>query len=182
VNKPSGVAAGDLLLATLEIDSDPTTVTGPAGWTRLMDTVGAPGTAMTYHTQVWWKLAGASEPASYGWTVSGTPWVDIGLLAYRNVNQASPIDVFSGRDSGTTRTPTTDSVTTTGPNELVVAIFVNFASGSWTAGSGMTRRYNFDSNEAQDAAQVVAGPTGTKTATNSASGPTTAHIVALRGP
>ena len=67
-----------------------------------MDTVGGPGTAMAYHTQVWWKLAGGGEPASYAWTVGGTPWVDIGLLAYRNVNQVNPIDVFSGRDAGTT--------------------------------------------------------------------------------
>jgi len=62
-----------------------------------------------------------------------------------------------------------------------VALFVNFESGSWTAGSGMTRRYNFDSNEAQDALQATPGTTGTKTATNSSSGPMTAEIVALRG-
>jgi len=94
----------------------------------------------------------------------------------------SPIDVASGRDAGTTSTPVTDSVTTTGPSELVVALFVNFNSGSWTAGSGMTQRYNFDSNEAQDALQASAGSTGARTATNSTSGPTTAQIVVLRGP
>ncbi|HSR22529.1 MAG TPA: fibronectin type III domain-containing protein, partial [Candidatus Eisenbacteria bacterium] len=181
VSRPGGAAAGDLLLATLEVDEDPATVTGPAGWTRLLDTVGAPGTAEAFHTQVWWKLAGASEPASYTWTVSGTPWVDIGLLAYSGVSQASPIDVSSGRYAGSTATPVTDSVTTSGPSELVVALFVNFASGSWTAGSGMTRRYDFDSNEAQDALQAAAGTTGSRTATSSTSGPTTAQIVVLRG-
>ena len=108
--------------------------------------------------------------------------MDIGLLAYSNVNQASPIDVSSGRDAGTTKTPTTDAVTTSGSNELVVALLVNFESGSWTAGSGMTRRYNFDSNEAQDLLQAAPGSTGTKTATNSVNGPTTADIVVLRGP
>ncbi|TMC10751.1 MAG: hypothetical protein E6J41_07635, partial [Chloroflexi bacterium] len=181
VSKPSGTAAGDLLLATLEVDEDPATVTGPAGWTRIQDTLGAGGTGSAYHTQVWWKLAGASEPASYTWTVSGAPWVDIGLLAYTNVNQANPIDVSAGRDAGTTTTPTTPAVTTTAANDMVVALFVNFESGSWTAGSGMTRRYNFDSNEAQDALQATPGSTGTKTATNSSSGPMTAEIVALRG-
>jgi len=181
VGKPSGVVSGDLLLATLEIDEDPATVSGPAGWTKLLDTVGAPGTGSAFHTQVWWKLAGSSEPASYSWTISGGPWVDIGLLAYSNVNQASPIDVSSGRNAGTTGTPVTDAVTASGANEMVVALFVNFDSGSWTAGSGMTRRYNFDSNEAQDALQAAAGTTGTRTATHS-SGPTTAQIVVLRGP
>jgi hypothetical protein len=182
VTKPAGVAAGDLLLATLEVDADPATVSGPAGWTKLLDTVGAPGTGSAFHTQVWWKLAGASEPASYAWTVSGGPWVDIGLLAYTGVNQTSPIDVSSGRNAGTTSAPVTDAVTTTGANEMVVALFVNFDSGTWTAGSGMTRRYDFDSNEAQDAVQAGPGPTGTRTATNSTSGPTTAQIVAIKGP
>jgi hypothetical protein len=181
VSKPSGVSAGDLLLATLEVDEDPAPVTGPAGWTKLLDTMGAAGTGQAYHTQVWWKLAGSSEPSSYTWAVSGGPWVDIGLLAYSNVSQSNPIDVSAGRDAGTTTAPTTPSVTTSGANELVVALFVNFDSGSWTAGSGMTRRYNFDSNEAQDALQAAAGPTGTKTATNSSSGPMTAEIVAIRG-
>jgi hypothetical protein len=114
--------------------------------------------------------------------VSGGPWVDIGLLAYTNVNQSNPIDVSSGRYAGITNTPTTDPVTTNGPNEMVVAMFVNFDSGTWTAGSGMARRYNFDSNEAQDALQLSAGSTGTRTATDSVSGATTADIVVLRGP
>jgi len=182
VSKPSGVVSGDLLLATLEVDEDPAPVSAPSGWTLLQDTVGAGGTGNAFHTQVWWKLAGSSEPSSYTWVVSGGPWVDIGLLAYTNVNQSSPIDVSGGRDAGTTSTPTTPAVTTSGSNEMVVALFVNFDSGSWTAGSGMTRRYNFDSNEAQDVLQAGAGSTGTKTATISVIGPTTADIVVLRGP
>jgi hypothetical protein len=182
VSRPSGVVSGDLLLATLEVDADPATVSAPAGWTKLLDTVAAPGTGNAFHTQVWWKLAGASEPASYSWTVGGGPWVDIGLQAYSNVSQTSPIDVSGGRDAGTTAAPTTPAVTTSGPNELVVALFVNFDSGSWTAGSGMTKRYDFDSNEAQDALQATAGSTGTRTATNSVNGPTTADIIVLRGP
>jgi len=108
--------------------------------------------------------------------------VDIGVVAYSNVNQASPIDVSSGRYAGVTASPSTNAVTTTGANEMVVALFINFNSGSWTAGSGMTRRYDFDSNEAQDALQASAGGTGTRAATNSTSGPTTAQIVVLRGP
>jgi hypothetical protein len=143
--------------------------------------VGAPGTAGAFHTQVWYKLASGSEPGTYAWTVGGGPWVDIGLLAYSNVNQASPIDVSGGRYAGDTSTPATGAVTTTGSNELVVGLFVNFNSGSWTAGSGMTKRYDFDSNEAQDALQASAGSTGTRTATNSSSGPTTAQVVVLRG-
>ncbi len=181
VAKPSGLAAGDLLLAAIEIDADPVTVTPPAGWTLLLDTPAAQGTAQAFHTQVWYRLASASEPASYTWTVAGSPYVDIGLLDYANVNQASPVDVSAGRDAGSTSTPTTSAVTTTAGNEMVVGLFVNYNLGSWTAGSAMTKRYDFDSNEAQDAVQAAAGSTGTKTATNTTAAPTTAQIVVLRG-
>src|SRR6202035_3360133 len=67
VAKPAGTAAGDLLLATLEVDADPATVTGPAGWTLLMDTPAAVGTASAFHAQVWYRTATASEPSSYAW-------------------------------------------------------------------------------------------------------------------
>ena len=182
VAKPSGVVAGDLLLATLEVDADPSTVSGPAGWTLLMDTAAAQGTGQAYHAQVWYRVATGSEPVSYGWTVSGSPWVDIGVLAYSNVNQASPIDVSSGRYAGVVTSASTNAVTTTGPNEMVVALFIDYNAGSWTAGSGMTQRYDFDSNDAQDVLQASAGSTGAKSATNSTSGPVTAQIVALRAP
>ncbi|HKF77014.1 MAG TPA: hypothetical protein VKF59_12780, partial [Candidatus Dormibacteraeota bacterium] len=181
VSRPSGVAAGDLLLAALEVDEDPATVSGPAGWTLLLDTPGAQGTASAFHAQVWYRVAGSSEPGSYTWSVSGSPWVDIGVLDYANVNVASPIDVSAGRYAGATASPSTSAVTTAAANEMVVALFVNFNSGTWSAGSGMTKRYDFDSNEAQDALQAAAGTTGARTATNSSSGPTTAQIVAIRG-
>src|SRR5262249_49565341 len=181
VSKPPGVVAGDLLLARLGGDEDPATVSGAAGWGRLLAATCAEGRRAAFHGQVWYRVGGASEPSSYTWTVSGSPWVDIGVLAYSNVNQASPIDLSSGRYAGVTASPSTSAVTTTGSNEMVVALFINFNSGTWTAGSGMTQRYNFDSNEAQDAPQASAGSTGTKTATNSTSGPTTAQVVVLRG-
>ncbi len=180
VARPSGAQAGDLLLASLEIDADPATVTGPAGWSLLMDTPAALGTAKAYHAQVWYKVATASEPTSYSWTVAGAPYVDVAVLDYSGASTASPIDASSGRYVGITATPTTDSVNTAAANDLVVAIFVDYDFGSWTAGPGMTQRYNVDSTSAQDAVQAAAGATGGRTATNTVSGPTTAQIVAIR--
>jgi hypothetical protein len=180
VARPAGVVAGDLLLATLEVDADPATVTAPAGWTRLLDTVAGAGTAKVFHAQLWYKLAGASEPASYAWTIGGGAYTDIGVLAYTNVNQASPIDVSSGRDAGTTSQPTTSAVTTGFANDIVVASFVNYDFGTWTPGSGTTARYSFDSVLAEDVLVAAAGPVTARTATNTASGPTTAQVVAIR--
>ncbi len=180
VTKPSGVVAGDLLLATMEVDADPVTVTGPSGWTLLMDTPGAIGTASAFHSQVWYKVAGASEPTSYAWAVPGGIWVDIGVLAYSGVNATNPIDAFSGRYAGSVTSASTNAVTTSQANEMVVAIFINYNSCTWTVGSGMTKRYDFDANGAEDAVQAAAGSTGAKSMTASGSGPITAQVVTLR--
>ncbi len=141
----------------------------------------AAATASAFHALVYYRIVTASEPASYRWSISGNPWVDIGVLAYANVNTAAPIDAASGSYMGITNTPLTDSLGTTSANDLLVALFINFAYGGWTVGSGMIQRYDFDSNSAQDAVQANPGPTGRKAAVTSTVGPTTAQIVALRG-
>jgi len=182
VSKPSGVVAGDLLLASLEIDADPVTVTAPAGWTLLQDTIAGGGTASVFHGQLWYKVAGPSEPLSYTWTIAGSAYTDIGLLAYTNVNLSAPIDASAGRDAGTTSQPATGAITTNFASDLVVATFVNYQFGTWTAGPGMTGRYDFDSCFAEDVVVMAAGPVSARTATNTTSGPTTAQVVAIRSP
>jgi hypothetical protein len=180
VAKPAGAVAGDLLLATLEVDADPVTVTGPSGWTLLMDTPAAIGTGSDYHAQVWYRVAGASEPASYTWTVPGGVWVDIGILDYVGVNATTPVDAFNGRYAGNVTSASTNAVTTSQANEMVVALFINYNSATWTAGSAMTKRYDFDANAAEDAVQAAGGSTGARSMTASGSGPITAQIVTLR--
>jgi hypothetical protein len=180
VPAPAGVAAGDVLIANLEVDADPATVSGPAGWTQALDTRVANGIGGFFHAQTWYKVATASEPASYSWSMPGSPWVDIGLLDYTNVNASNPLDGITGRDAGTTSTPVTGSLTTGGANEMVVAAFISYGSVTWAAGSGMTKRYDFDSNTAQDAMQASPGATGTKTATASAAAGTAAVLFVLR--
>ena len=179
VARPAGVAAGDVLLAALEVDTDPVTITAPAGWTRLVDQIVGQGVT-AYHAQLWYRVAGASEPASYTFMPSSSTWMDVGLLDYQNVDPAAPIDAFAARDAGVTNTPTTGSIVTTVPNDLVVALFQDFDLGAWTPGSGMAGRYDFDSNLAQDSLQASAGPSGVKTATNAVSGQSAAMIVALK--
>src|SRR5262249_27214412 len=83
-------------------------------------------------------------------------------------------------DAGSTASPRTPSVNTTEAGDAIVAAFINFSGGAWTAGSGMTKRYDFDGNAAEDGLQAAAGPTGARSATESVSGATSAQIVALR--
>src|SRR5262249_445547 len=129
VSKPAGGGAGGPPRAAVEGGGEPGR--GRGGWTLVVDRVAAEGTGSAFHAQVWYRVAGASEPSSYTWTVSGSPWVDIGVLAYSNVNQASPIDLSSGRYAGVTASPSTRPVTTTGSNEMVVARFSTSTSRHW---------------------------------------------------
>ena len=68
VNNDSGARAGDLLIIVVGAGSAAHTTTAPdASWNEVVDYgTGAPGLA------VYWKIATASEPASYTFTLSGS--------------------------------------------------------------------------------------------------------------
>jgi hypothetical protein len=180
VARPAGTTIGDLLLATLEIDRENVTVKGPAGWTLLLDTPAAAGTSQAFHAQVWYKVAGAGEPASYRWTVPADTYTDIALLAYANVDTSQPIAGAVGRYAGFGTSASTASLAGAPANSTLVAFFSNFAFGTWSAGSGLTERVQFDSNFVADVEQTSAGSTGTKSASNPSRGAMTAQLVALR--
>src|SRR5262249_60229542 len=110
---------------------------------------------------------------------AGSCWTDVGVLDYAHVDTASPIAASAGVAAGSTSSPRTPSITTTEAGDAIVAAFVNFSGGAWTAGSGMTKRDDFDGNTAEDSIQAGAGPTGARSATESVSVPTSAQILAL---
>jgi hypothetical protein len=167
-------------MANLEVDAHPVTVNGPPGWKLLNDTLAGAGTAHPFHAQIWYKVAGGNEPAAYQWSVPRGVYTDIGLVAFKNVNTASPIDGSSGRDAGVTNRPQTDSITTTHNRDMVVAVFVGFDYADWNAAPGMNALYDYDSNIAEAAIQSQAGPTGARYSQSGTSTSTSAQIVALR--
>lgn len=65
INKPSGVLAGDILVAALCVSAS-SAWTPDTGWTEVLDRGLAPGLAVMY------KVATSSEPASYTFSLSGT--------------------------------------------------------------------------------------------------------------
>ena len=128
----------------------------------------------------WYKVAGAREPGAYQWAVPKGVYTDIGVVAFKNVNTSSPIDAFSGRDAGVTSRPQTDSVATTHNRDMVVAVFVGFDYGAWSAAPGMKSLYDYDSNMAEAAIQNHAGPTGARYSQSTTRTASAAQIVALR--
>ena len=64
-NAPSGVAENDVLVASVQL-ANTITVTAPSGWVSAEETNYAAGAGKL---SVWYKVAGASEPGTYAFTV-----------------------------------------------------------------------------------------------------------------
>lgn len=77
INKPSGTREGDLLVAFMNAPAA-ITWTGDTGWTEVADQGASPATRVAY------KVAGASEGASYTFTLSSTSTGSGTIVAYRN--------------------------------------------------------------------------------------------------
>jgi hypothetical protein len=89
INKPTGVADGDLLVFAGITDNAATVFATLAGWTKLHDI--QPNSQ--YNHQVFYKIA-AGEPASYTWTITGGSPKSAGIMG--NVTGAgSTVDVQS---------------------------------------------------------------------------------------
>ncbi|HUP76711.1 MAG TPA: hypothetical protein VM282_26990, partial [Acidimicrobiales bacterium] len=178
--RPDGVQAGDLLLAQIRYRDSTLGLTAPAGWTLVGNIVRSQANHAVYY-----KIAGASEPAGYAFdqnTDAGRMAVGIG--AYVGVNAAAPINAWaaSSADLATLVAPT---VTTTVNNTMVLRLWgwrgvsaTNAGVGFNTVPAGVTQRWteqvghaNDDRNRilAGDQVQATAGATGTATAAGSAS-------------
>ena len=188
ITKPSGVATNDVLIASIGLTPSSVAITPPAGWTlvRRTDNAGPTSNSMAVYSRV----AGASEPASYAWGVSGASFTVGGVQAFTGVDTATPIDVENGQSTASATTHATPGVTTSLANTLVVTSHAFASSRTWTPPSGMTESFDRPSGansatgmsiEGNRGLQAVAGVTGTKTATaagNADAGNT--HILALK--
>jgi RHS repeat-associated protein len=188
INKPSGVAANDVLIASIALTPSSVAIAPPSGWTliRRSDNAGPTSNSLA----VYYKVAGAAEPSSYPWGVSGASFTVGGIQAFSGVDTASPIDVEYGQSTPSATTHATPSITTTTANSMIVSSHAFASSRTWSPPSGMTESFDKPSGsnnatgmaiEGDRVLQALAGATGVKTAT--AAGYADAgntHILALR--
>ncbi|HYF13257.1 MAG TPA: hypothetical protein VD928_03100, partial [Candidatus Paceibacterota bacterium] len=143
LTKPSGVVSGDLLLASISINGgQPTTATTthPSGWTLLAKTdndthVGI----LTY-----WKIAGASEPSSYTWTIGTQVRAVGGITRFTGVSTSNPIDVVAS-STGRGTSAIAPSATTTQDGARIITVFaVNVGKENtiFATSTGMTKLYD----------------------------------------
>ncbi|MGH8753614.1 MAG: DUF6701 domain-containing protein [Burkholderiales bacterium] len=190
ISVPTGTALNHVMIASIGVTPSTATVTTPSGWTlvRRIDNASATSNSLL----VYRKVATATEPASYSWTLGGSPaGAAGGIQTFIGVNTTTPIDVENGVATASALTHATPSVTTTVANTMLVTSHTMASSASWTVPSGMTQAFDRASLTVPNAAgqsiqgnygfQQAAGATGTKTATASGNADRgNTHILALR--
>jgi len=194
INRPAGTIAGDVMLAFISVRSAAVQITAPAGWASQAAVVQNAGNSS--RQQLFYKVAGAAEPASYTWTFdSAHQGAAGGIVSYSGVDTAAPINAYGGnvtpQGADTNLQHRALAVTTTVADSEVVTAHSFSSSDAWTPPAGMTERVDIASQpvpnaagvaiEINDAAQAAVGSTGAKLATAAGNGDTgAAQIVALK--
>ncbi|MGH1488959.1 MAG: beta strand repeat-containing protein, partial [Acidimicrobiales bacterium] len=185
---PVAVATDDLLIAQIAYSAvGGGIITPPAGWT-LIDLAGANGITQA----LYWRVATASEPASYSFTLSSgaTDTAAGAINAYAGVDTTSPIDVYAGQNNTSGALVEAPSVTPTVAGATLVSFFAVRDDGSLSAPGGMAERSDLSSGAGGAAADETiaatydqllgaAGATGTRVATAVATAGSIGHSVAL---
>jgi hypothetical protein len=179
LGRPSGALGRDLLLAYIYGGDSAGTaapiITAPVGWSLVRRTdYGYIGTMAVYS-----HIVGSGEPISYSWSINQAFLYASWILAYGGVDTVQPIDNDAQQSSGASGTLfSTTMLTTSGPNEMVLAGFAGYAGPAaiaapqWTPPSGMTNRVNFNNmvaraGAASDHLFASAGAVGPFSATSS---------------
>ncbi len=179
IPKPANVQAGDVMLASVAVRSNPT-VTAPAGWSLVTTTANGSNLRELAYTRV----ATTSEPTSYRWGFNQNRAASGAILAYSGVSTATPVQAFSG-GIGSSSTITAPSATTVTTGAMVVGAFSIANGATVTPPGGMTERGEVASSskirtEIADVIQPSAGPTGAKAAVASSSGANVGQLIVLR--
>jgi hypothetical protein len=185
------VQAGDVLLAQIVVydGSGSDVPTPPSGWTVIRHDAKTNGNQIT--SWLYYKVAGASEPASYGWNI-GSNWAAGVIGAWRGAS-TSPLDNSSGTAVGGSSplAAAAPSLTPGADNELQVYFYgaQSHAGPNLALSSALNQRFDIVSSKEGfslamgDLAAFSAGnPSATYPATASMSGTTivmTAQAVLL---
>jgi hypothetical protein len=178
ITKPTGVVEGGVMVATVTA-AGTGSITTPSGWTVIKNVAGTALRQVTYY-----KVAGASEGASYSWSLGSSRAASGGIADYSGVNQVVPVDAIASA-SGESGNASAPSVTTSAASDLVL-VAASFATATTvTAGASTTERFDVGSSsntsEVADFIQASAGATAAATVTPAVSSAAwIAQTIALR--
>ncbi|HOI37933.1 MAG TPA: hypothetical protein PLF11_11185 [Bacillota bacterium] len=169
-DKPAGTAQNDIMFALVFCYTGGSITSSPAGWTLLASS------GMHY---LYYKVAGASEPASYTWEQSASVRFAISIITYRDgFDTANPIESYSNTPYTTSdKSIVAEAVTTSGANHAILVFAQQYGSPSRTHTAPATQddqwaedldTYNTDSRCGRAIYSDVwsgSGSTGTMTVT-----------------
>jgi myo-inositol-hexaphosphate 3-phosphohydrolase len=183
VTTPAGTDAADVLVSCLALNGGAVASSGaPPGWSKIAGVT----TIANPHVFGYYKVAGALEPSSYRWTLTGSVVNGAGIARYSGVNPTAPLDATVTTASGPSATSgTLPGVTTVSPNAMLagcMAINSSSTSITMTAPAGMTKAWDIGGKRdaLADRLQAAAGPSGTKTWTFSSAREWAGWLTALR--
>jgi hypothetical protein len=179
---PAGTAPGDVLIAGVA-EHEVGQITAPAGWTLLREDK-VEGDIWLW---MWYRVAGASEPAEHVWEVPDKA-ANGAILAYRGVATDHPVVASAGQGNAGNSTdliqvPSMD-VGPIRPTMLVMFATVEGPTPNYiTPPEGFTERTEravHPSTESSDLLFPGTGPTGVRTAKATEAASSIGAIVALR--
>jgi hypothetical protein len=182
---PAGLAVDDVLIAQISVAGNQT-ITAPAGWTLINRT----NNGSTLTQTVYWKRAGASNPASDTWGFGSSDRAAGTMAAYRDVDPVVPVNVFSVQANTGSSSVTASAVTPTVAGTRLVGLFA-LANGnaSFAPPAAMTEREDAGTGAGPNgitvelADEAYAGgtaATGSRVATASDAADSIAHLLALQ--
>jgi hypothetical protein len=177
INKPAGTQPGDVMVAAVGTRPSSVVNTAPAGWTLVRDLDNNSSSGNSSGLDVYYKVAGTSEPASYNWTFNSSAGAAGGIQSFSGVDALNPIDVEAGQNTPVTLSVTAPSVTTRYANDMVVTSHEMASLAGFTPPSGLKEAFDAMSGTVRGAVgvavegnyrlQKTVGATGTATATAS---------------
>ena len=139
VDKPAGVAAGDVLVARVANRGNVAAALTGDGW----EEVGMTHSAVLLKSVVLTRVATADEPSSYSFDVSARSPLVASITAFDGVDVSDPVDVFTGKVSGFSDTFRTRPVTPRAGNAVAVWFGTQLFSGTGCEDSGIDQPGGF---------------------------------------
>ncbi len=165
--KPSGLVAGDVMVAAFSVDASGVSITPPSGWQTMLAPLGTGSQSITIAAYA--KVADANDAAAstFSFTLTSSKG-NVGIRRYSGVDNTTPIDTTSSSNIfvGAASSITVTGITVSAGAMLVGGISVNVNNSSATPPSGMTEVYDSGTSQHIEFAEVVqasAGASGDKT-------------------
>lgn len=184
IPRPAGVAAGDVELATILIQGTPA-ISPPEGWSLVRtDVVGTSG-----RQAIFLRVAQASEPASYRFTVSVSTGIAAIVVAYDGVDPTNPMIASSGAGAADASVITAPSVANSVGGATLVGSFgiVPTLAAEIAPPATMIERAETGLGgkprprlALADQALLPTGDTGSRSAGSTRSGPAIGQLVLMR--